>query len=461
MPGNKLQQTLSRRSFIKTSAATGAALAAGPCSRPPCMPRQDPSSSATSARRRGRSPPSPRPTTSCSANSARTMKGGLKVGNATRPIEVVVRDSQSNPNRAAEVAKELIVRDKVDLMLVASTPETTNPVSHAVRDRGGACISTNGAVAALVHRPAGQPGGGPPAWKPFNYAYHYFWGLEDVIAVFTNMWNQVSTNKSVGGLFPNDGDGNAWGDKQVGFPPVLEKAGLQAHRSGPLPEPHRQLLGADHRLQERQLRDRHRRGAAAGLHHVLEAGAAAGLQAEGRLGRQGDPVPRGRRGAGPRRPQSVVGGVVVAEPSLQVLADRPERQAARRRLHRRHQEAVDAADRLHPFAVRGGGRRAQAHAEIGNAKATVRGDRCHQPRHGGRQGAVERRRLAAVCGQERHQDPAGRRAVAGRRTATSTTSSSPTTRPRPTSPSAARWKRSPRSRSVHGAGHNPGPEPWR
>src|SRR5690606_30543349 len=32
-------------------------------------------------------------------------KGGLKVGNTTRPIEVVVRDSQSNPNRAAEVAK--------------------------------------------------------------------------------------------------------------------------------------------------------------------------------------------------------------------------------------------------------------------------------------------------------------------------------------------------------------------
>jgi len=43
--------------------------------------------------------------------------------------EVVVKDSQSNPNRAAEVAKELIVNDKVNLMLVASTPETTNPVA--------------------------------------------------------------------------------------------------------------------------------------------------------------------------------------------------------------------------------------------------------------------------------------------------------------------------------------------
>jgi hypothetical protein len=31
------------------------------------------------------------------------------------------------------------------------------------------------------------------------------------------MWGQVETNKVVGGLFPNDGDGDAWGDKVVGF----------------------------------------------------------------------------------------------------------------------------------------------------------------------------------------------------------------------------------------------------
>ncbi len=42
--------------------------------------------------------------------------------------EVIVKDSQSNPNRAAEVARELISRDEVNLLLVASTPETTNPV---------------------------------------------------------------------------------------------------------------------------------------------------------------------------------------------------------------------------------------------------------------------------------------------------------------------------------------------
>jgi branched-chain amino acid transport system substrate-binding protein len=39
------------------------------------------------------------------------------------------------------------------------------------------------------------------------------------------MWDQVETNQTVGGLFPNDPDGNAWGDAQNGFPPPLQQAG--------------------------------------------------------------------------------------------------------------------------------------------------------------------------------------------------------------------------------------------
>ena len=145
--------------------------------------------------------------------------------------EVVVKDSQSNPNRAAEVAKELIVNDKVNLMLVASTPETTNPVATTCEAEEVPCLST---VAPWQPWFIGQQGnpGDPASWKPFNYAYHFFWGLEDVITVFTNMWAQVETNKKVGGLFPNDGDGNAWGDGTVGFPPVLDKGGYELTDTG-------------------------------------------------------------------------------------------------------------------------------------------------------------------------------------------------------------------------------------
>ena len=150
-------------------------------------------------------------------------KNGLK----GRPIQVILKDSQSNPNRAAQVAKDLIVQDKIDLMLVGNTPETTNPVGTQCEIEEVACVSSLAPWQPWFIGQQANPAGGPPAWKPFNYIYHYFWGLEDVIAVFTNMWGQLQTNKTVGALFPNDGDGNAWGDKEVGFPPALDKLGYK------------------------------------------------------------------------------------------------------------------------------------------------------------------------------------------------------------------------------------------
>ncbi|HVG52248.1 MAG TPA: ABC transporter substrate-binding protein [Xanthobacteraceae bacterium] len=159
-------------------------------------------------------------------------KNGVATKGGSRPIEVIVKDSQSNPNRAAQVAKDLIVQDKVNLMLVANTPETTNPVATQCEIEEVACISTNCPWQPWFIGQQANPAGGPPAWKPFNYVYHYFWGLEDVIAVFTNMWGQLQTNKNVAGLFPNDADGNAWGDKQVGLPPALEKAGYKLFDPG-------------------------------------------------------------------------------------------------------------------------------------------------------------------------------------------------------------------------------------
>ena len=119
---------VNRRSFMKASAATGAALAAGSVF----------ASAAHAARtfKIGYVSPQTGPLAAFAeadnfviSNFLNTVKGGVKVGSAMLPVEVVVKDSQSNPNRAAEVAKELIVPNKIDLMLVASTPETTNPVA--------------------------------------------------------------------------------------------------------------------------------------------------------------------------------------------------------------------------------------------------------------------------------------------------------------------------------------------
>jgi branched-chain amino acid transport system substrate-binding protein len=215
---------INRRKFMKASAATGAALATGSVFAPAVRAAQ--------TFKLGYVSPQTGPLAAFAeadkfiiSSFLDKVKGGVKVGSATLPVEVTVKDSQSNPNRAGEVAKELIVSNKIDLMLVASTPETTNPVSTQCEIEEMPCISTVAPWQPYFIGRQADPAGGPPAWKPFNYTFHFFWGLEDVIAVFTNMWGQVSTDKAVGGLFPNDGDGNAWGSKQVGFPPVLDKLG--------------------------------------------------------------------------------------------------------------------------------------------------------------------------------------------------------------------------------------------
>ena len=206
-----------RRDFLKTTAAAGVLAGAGPLAAPAIAQQ--------AAVKLGYVSPQTGPLAAFGEADKFVIDRFLETTKSMGlNYEVIVKDSQSNPNRAAEVAKELIVDDEINLMLVASTPETTNPVSTTCEAEEMPCIST---VAPWQPWFIGQQGnpGDPTSWKPFNFAYHFFWGLEDVIAVFTGMWGQLETNKQVGGLFPNDGDGNAWGDKGVGFPPVLEKGG--------------------------------------------------------------------------------------------------------------------------------------------------------------------------------------------------------------------------------------------
>ncbi len=145
------------------------------------------------------------------------METGIATAQGQRRVELLVRDSQSNPNKAAEVAGALILRDKVDLMLVSATPETVNPVSDQCEANGVPCISTVQPWQSWYFGRGGTPD------KGFEWTYHFFWGLEDVISVFTGMWNGVPTNKKVGGLFERSGDGDAWSNKEFGFPPALQK----------------------------------------------------------------------------------------------------------------------------------------------------------------------------------------------------------------------------------------------
>ncbi|MEM6464383.1 MAG: ABC transporter substrate-binding protein [Pseudomonadota bacterium] len=144
---------------------------------------------------------------------------GLENNGKTYSVEIISKDSQSNPNRAAEVAADLILGDEVDIIVAASTPDTVNPVSDQAEVNEVPCITTDCPWQPYFFGRNGNPETG------FEYTYHFFWGLEDVIAAFLDLWSESGVKKTVGGLFPNDADGNAWGDPELGFPKPLQEAG--------------------------------------------------------------------------------------------------------------------------------------------------------------------------------------------------------------------------------------------
>ncbi len=149
------------------------------------------------------------------------LADGLEINGETYNIEILLRDAQSNPNKAAELAGDLILNDEIHLMLPASTTDINNPTADQCELYGVPCISSNSPWQAFV-----MPRGG--AENPFEWTYHFFWGLEDVLGTFTGMWKSIETNGKVGMLFPRNADGETWGNNDYGLPPAVTAAGFEA-----------------------------------------------------------------------------------------------------------------------------------------------------------------------------------------------------------------------------------------
>ena len=130
----------------------------------------------------------------------KALANGLTAGGKKYKVEIIDRDSQSDPSRASQLAKALINSDKVDLMLVTSTPEVVNGAKP------------------------GEP-------SPFKWTYHFSFGVAEFAKAYISEWNNgaVPTNKKVGVMFPNDADGNALREHMI---PIFEKAGFTVFDPG-------------------------------------------------------------------------------------------------------------------------------------------------------------------------------------------------------------------------------------
>jgi branched-chain amino acid transport system substrate-binding protein len=154
---------------------------------------------------------------------------GITVGGQKYRVEILNRDSQSNPNRASEVATQLINNDKIDIMVASSTSDTTNPVADQCELAGVPCITSDDPWQAWFFGRKGDPK------KGFDWTYHFFWGFDQVAGMFADMWLTIPTNKIAGVMLTNDPDGVAASDPVHGLPATIKTRGFDVHYLGLYP----------------------------------------------------------------------------------------------------------------------------------------------------------------------------------------------------------------------------------
>jgi branched-chain amino acid transport system substrate-binding protein len=148
------------------------------------------------------------------------LKDGLVCGDGKlHTVKIIVKDSQSDSNRAAQVGGDLINNDKVDIMVVSGTADTVNPVADQCEALGVPSVSNSTPWQSFYYQR------GATAEKPFKWTYGHCLGLEQHTANFVSMWNQVTSNKKVGLMFSNSADGIAWTNEKTGMPPIVKAAG--------------------------------------------------------------------------------------------------------------------------------------------------------------------------------------------------------------------------------------------
>ncbi len=161
---------------------------------------------------------------------ARKVLGpGITAAGEMHPVEIVYRDSQSNPNRASEVTAQLINNDKVDMIIGSSTGDTVVPVADQCELAGVPCITADDPWEDFFFGRKGNPA------KGFEWTYHFFWGFGMVANLFADMWLSIPTNKKVGLMLTNDQDGIAANNEDHGMPPTFRKKGLEVVNLGLYP----------------------------------------------------------------------------------------------------------------------------------------------------------------------------------------------------------------------------------
>lgn len=149
----------------------------------------------------------------------------LQTPAGTFDVDILVRDRQSDPNRAADVAADLILNEEVHMLIPASTTDMINPAAGQAELFEVPCLSAAAPWQAVIF-----PRGG--AENPFNWTYHFFWDLDEALNTFVGLWKALDTNNKVGMIFRQNADGETCGNPDYGLPVPTQAAGFETLAPG-------------------------------------------------------------------------------------------------------------------------------------------------------------------------------------------------------------------------------------
>ena len=127
-------------------------------------------------------------------NQAKEAIGDGLVGadGMVHPVTWIVKDSQSDSNRAAEVAGELITQDKPDIVVGGMTPVVNIPVGQQCEANGVPCITYGCPMEPWFFGMGGDPAVG------FKWAYNVFWSIGDLNTVYIGLFNLLHHQQESG-----------------------------------------------------------------------------------------------------------------------------------------------------------------------------------------------------------------------------------------------------------------------
>jgi len=144
------------------------------------------------------------------------LKDGIEIGGKRYAVEILQRDSQSDPNRMGSLGNELVLRENVDLLLVADG--LAAPALEICDQNGTPAIST-----ILQWEPFYAARGSSPE-KGYPWSFLFFWSGADIIKNYIGMWGASGIDKVVGTFYEDNDFGRGFSG---GMTASLQGAGFK------------------------------------------------------------------------------------------------------------------------------------------------------------------------------------------------------------------------------------------